>query len=513
MTVHPRKLVRDSLGFAASMFTVRAALIVRTVLAARWLGPHAFGAWNAIQLLIDYGVLAPLGTQQGLDQMVPRRIVDADPQALSRVKRAGITNILLTTLAFCAMWLAYFRRSTGNIMTIWGPGGLTVAMLVVLLVNWASYETGVLRSHGNIRAVSLWFFTQGMIGAVLGLALVRVIGVWGLLWGWTAGTVVAFVWTSWESRGIAPARPALASESLALLKVGFPMFFFVGSTLIIRNLDRLIILRFLGTRDLGLYSLAVTAFTLLMYLPDSATYVFYPRLLQRYRAGGDRPDAVRESVLGVLRVLATATPALGGLAFLTARDVIRVVLPNYVAGTTAVRVMCFTAGALCVSNLASVVLMTLGRQVWLIPAAVLSTAAFALADIAVLRAGLGITGVAWATFATYSVSGLAVLGLALASLRCGVAGTLRELGVTAWALVSAMGLAALADRWLPGAGAVGPGWRLLHVLLGWGTFLGVYALAVAPLLRGLGIRQLLSEFNLPFASLLRRGLNLGGRDA
>lgn len=513
MTVHPRKLVRDTLGFAASQFLVRAALIARTVLAARWLGPHTFGAWNALQLLMDYGVLAPLGTQQGLDQMVPRRIVDADPRALARVKRAGITNVLLTTLIFCAAWLVYFHGSTGNIMKIWGLGGLAVTMLLVVLVNWASYHTGVLRSHGNIRAVSLWFFTQGMIGALLGLALIRVIGVWGLLWGWATGTIVAFAWTRWEAREIAPLRPTFAPESLALFRVGFPMFFFVGSALIIRNLDRLIILHFLGAKDLGLYSLAVTAFTLLMYLPDSATYVFYPRLLQRFRAAGDRPEAVRESVLGVLRVLTTVTPALGGLAFLAAQDLIQVILPNFGPGIPAVRVMCFTAGALCISNLSSVVLMTLGRQVLLMPVAVLSTAAFALADIGVLRAGFGITGVAWATLATYSLSGLVVLGIALASLRLGAAGTVRELGGTIWAVASGMGLAALADRWVPWMGAVDPGPRILHVLLGWVTFLAAYALAAGPRLRGLGIRRLLSEFNLPFASLLRRGAEVGGRDA
>ena len=77
--MHPRKLVRDSIGYATSQFIVRAAMIVRTVLAARWLGPQAYGAWNALQLMMDYGALAPLGTQQGLDQRVPRAIVDGDP--------------------------------------------------------------------------------------------------------------------------------------------------------------------------------------------------------------------------------------------------------------------------------------------------------------------------------------------------------------------------------------------------------------------------------------------------
>jgi O-antigen/teichoic acid export membrane protein len=388
---------------------------------------------------------------------------------------------------------------------------MALAMLIVVQINWAAYHTTLLRSNGNIGAVSRWFFMQGIIGAVLGLILIRCgVGVWGLLWGWTTGTVVAFVWTRWEARHIAPLGPLVSGESARLLRIGFPMFFFNASALIIRSLDRLIILRYLGTRELGYYSLAVTAVTLLMYLPDSATYVFYPRLLKKMREGGDRPELIQDSVIGVLRILMVLTPALGGLAFLGARDLLQLVLPTYMAGATAVRVMCFTAAGLCISTFASIVLMTLGRQVWLMPAAVLSVVAFAAADIGVLRAGYNISGVAWATFTTYLVSGFTLMTMALAALRLGPARVVREVGGCAWSLGAAIGFAFLIDRVMPGANSAIREMRLLHVALGWVTFLVVYPLAVAPQLRGLGMRQLISEFNLPFASLLRRGSNGGG---
>lgn len=503
-------MVRDSLGYAASQLLVRTLMIARTVLAARWLGPHAFGAWNALQLLMDYGALAPLGTQQGLDQMVPRRIVDADPVRLAHLKRAGVTNILVFSLLFCVGWMLYFSESAGTLMQTWGPAGMALAMLIVVLINWANYHTTLLRSQGNIGAVSLWFFLQGTIGALLGLALIGWLGPWGLLWGWTAGTVVAFVWTRWEARGIAPLRPLTSVESVQLLRVGFPLFFFLASTLIMRSLDRLIILRYLGTPQLGYYSLAVTALTLLMYLPDSATYVFYPRLLRRYREAGDDPAQVRDSVVGVLRILVALTPVLGGIVFIAGRDLIQLVLPQFIIGSTAVRVMSFTAAALCISNLASVVLMTLGRQVWLMPAAVVFTLAFAAADIAVLRAGFGISGVAWATFGVYVASGFTLLTFALAAMGFRAGRVLREIGGCLWCIGIGMGLAFLADRFAPGRDAATRLGRVAHMTIGWAAFLVAYCLAVAPQLRGLGIRQIVSEFNLPFASLLRPGPGAAG---
>lgn len=509
--VSPRKMVRDSLGFASAQFLVRAAIIARTVLAARLLGPSVFGIWNALQLLMDYGALAPLGTVQGLDQMVPRRIVDQNPPALARVARAGITSILLLSLLFASGCLAFFLRSTGNLMTYWGAWGLVLAMSVMVLSNWAGYHTTMLRSHGNIGAVSLWFFLQGMIGALLGLAMIPSFGAWGLLYGWLAGTMVAFAWTRWEARRIAPLWPLVSSETAALFRIGFPMFFFAGSALIIRSLDRLIILRYLGTRELGYYSLAVTALTLLLYLPDSATFVTYPRLLQRFRAGGDQPEAIRDMAFSVLKLLTVLTPLLGGFVYFFVYDAIAVVLPSYGIGAPAVQAMCFTAGAVSMTNFGSIVIMTLGRQVWLIPVAIASTAAFAIADVLVLRAGFGIIGVAWATLATYAATGTVILVLVYSALCRSRGEVVRRILANLSGIAVAVVLALVIDRLVPWYRAGGGARRLLHAVLGSATFLVAYGLIVGPQLRGLGIRQIVSELSLPLPAWLRRALNLESR--
>ena len=79
--IHTRqKLTRDSLGLAFTQYAVRAISMARSFLAAKVLDPVSFGAWNALQLMMDYGALAPLGTQQGLDQLVTVRLVEGDAQ-------------------------------------------------------------------------------------------------------------------------------------------------------------------------------------------------------------------------------------------------------------------------------------------------------------------------------------------------------------------------------------------------------------------------------------------------
>src|SRR2546426_4272579 len=161
--VHPRKFVRDSVGFAFSQYLVRFLNLVRGLVAARMLGPAGYGAWNALMLLFDYGACAPLGTYQGLDQVVPSRIVDGEQRPLERVKRSGLFNVLALSLLFAAASVLYFGRSEGQIRTAWGLSGILLTLACMGMTNFSLYHLTLMRSHGNIGAVSMWFLLQSVI--------------------------------------------------------------------------------------------------------------------------------------------------------------------------------------------------------------------------------------------------------------------------------------------------------------------------------------------------------------
>jgi O-antigen/teichoic acid export membrane protein len=495
--MHPRKFIRDSLGFAATQYVIRGLLMIRGVVGARLLGPLEYGAWAALQLLMDYGMFAPIGTQQGLDQAVPARIVENDAERLDRIKRAGLFNILLLTGVFVSLCVVYVLIKPNRIVGTWGLGGALLALACVVLVNVGFYFMTLLRSHGNITAVSGWYFVQGLIGTVLGLALIPVAGMWGLLIGWVAGSLAALFYVRTQGRGIVPLVPRAAPECRDLVRVGFPMFVFMASSMVMRTLDRLIILKFLGTRSLGYYSLAVMVLAFLLYLPDSIAFVLYPRLLREYRAGDNRPEAIRGAVVRSLRGLAVVVPALCGVAYLFSRDAVMVLLPDYLPGITAVRVLCFGAGALAFVNLSSIVLMTLGRQNVLVPVALAMTALGAGLDYLAVRMGHGISGVARATLVAYSADGALLLWLALGSLGLGMGPRLAVVARAFLPLATGFVIAYTLEKLLPGARGLPTPLALLRALGGAALFTGLYVAAMLPLIRGLGLRQFMLEMNLP----------------
>ena len=508
--MHLRKFVRDSVGFAISQYLVRFLTTVRGLIAARLLGPAGYGDWNAIMLLMDYGTNAHACTLAGLDQVVPARIVDGNEGRLAAVKRAGLFNLVFVWALFALACLLYFFvRTEGQVRGAWGIGGFGVMLACVALITLSYYHHTLLRSHGNIAAVSGWFMLQGTIGVLLGLSLIPWLGKWALLWGWFAGTLVATASVVWRGRAVVPLVPSASRDALMLLATGLPIFIYSASNFVMRSLDRVIILKFLGTEALGLYGLAVMAMGFLLTLPDAMAFVLYPRLLREFRAARDDPGALRDQVHRAMRALSLIVPALCTLAYLAADDAVGWLLPRFLDGVPALRILCYSAAGLSLANLGSVVQMALGRQLRLVPVAVAMTALGMALDLVAVHTGHGIRGVAWATFLTYAVNSMILIVMTESALGASFLATIGFLVRMFLPLAVAIPLAYLFERFLPGYGPSAP-IRLVRLLvsaLGW---LAIYALVAVPLARGVGLRRLVGEMEWPWTASPRRDGPRGG---
>jgi O-antigen/teichoic acid export membrane protein len=504
----PRKhqFTRDSLGLAFTQYLVRAMSMARGFVAAKLLDPMAFGAWNALQLMMDYGALAPLGTQQGLDQVVPARLVEGDARRVLRVKQAALFNVVALTLMFATLGLAWASIGSSRMRANWHLSGIGLALLCVMFVNVANVGTSILRSHGDIGAITRWFVIQGLVGSGLGLTLMFWFGRWGLLWGWFAGCVVALLFVLRRGRGVFPLMPVPAVESLDLVQVGIPLYVFTASSIVMRNLDRIVVLRFLGTQALGYYGLSVNVLTLLMAIPDSLAYVSYPQLVKRYSEAGQDASAIAERVQRLVRGVAVGLPLVAGLCAVWAPELVHVILPKYDPSVDAMRVLAFGATGIALSSFASIVLMTVGRRIILVPAALFLTALSGGLQMLSLRWNGGLTGVAAASATAYLVSGgvllaLAAVGLGLPFRRI-LALVARTLAPTALGVLLVWGVSRV---WLAHVGAFSPG-ELGRLLIASVAFAGGYVLLALPFARGIGFVSLAIESNLPILSGLARRL-------
>lgn len=499
-----QQFTRDSLGLAFTQYLVRAVSMARGFVAAKMLDPLSFGAWNALQLMMDYGSLAPLGTQQGLDQMVPARLVEGDAERIARVKRAALFNVFAFSILFAALGLTWASVGSSRMRATWHLSGLGVALMCVLFVNVANVGTSILRSHGDIGGLTRWFVIQGLVGSGLGLVLMFWFGRWGLLWGWLVGCLVALLFVMHRGRKVFPLLPAPAVESLDLVQIGLPLYLFSASSLVMRNLDRIVVLRFLGTQALGYYGLSVNVLTLLMAIPDSLVYVSYPQFVKRFSEAGQDATVLQPRVDRLARGIAVGLPLVAGLCAIGAPALVHAVLPKYDPCVGAMQVLAFGATGIALSSLASIVLMTVGRRVILIPAALFLTALSGGLQLLSLRWNGGLAGVAAASSVAYLISGGVLLALAGAGM--GLDGKRMSALVARCLAPSAIAalLLAAVSRFILGTDLTANLAEVLRLLVAATAFVGAYLVLSLPFTRGVGFRTLAIESNLPVISALAR---------
>ncbi|MGH2669105.1 MAG: oligosaccharide flippase family protein, partial [bacterium] len=273
--MYARTFIRDALGTALGHYVARVAVLLRGLVAAAAMGPVGYGAWNALNLLLDYGYYAPCGALQGLDLDLPPVAVRGDRERAGRLMAGAWAVSLLGAVLFALGVAAYLAAGPRAIAAAWGPGAPALMLVAVFLQAAVQYHAGSLRAHGEFQRVSAALAIQGVLGGGLGLLLVARYSAWGLLWAWIAGSLAALAWLRVGSFR-PPLKPRGLRNGIALAWLGLPVFAFFLVSLVLRSVDRMAFVRYAGTEGLGLYSLGLMAAGLILYLPEAAATVLYP---------------------------------------------------------------------------------------------------------------------------------------------------------------------------------------------------------------------------------------------
>jgi O-antigen/teichoic acid export membrane protein len=406
--------LRHSAGLAASQYVARAVLLARGLIAAASLGPAGFGAWNALNLILDYGQYASLGALQGLDLSLPAAVARAERERALREMRGAwwvtAAGWLLFALAVVAVlargrWLATSGLEWSAPALMLGAAAVQLALL---------YHASVLRAHGEFPITSSGLALQALLGGGIGIALVWRFGIWGLLWAWIAGGLVALAWMR-RSPAAPPLAPAAPRVGFALAARGLPLFVFFALSVVLRSLDRIALARYAGNQALGLYSLGLTAAGMVLYLPEAAAAVLFPRVAAAAQGARD-PEQTRAEVVRAHRVLMAFLPVLVGAGVLAAPWVLTRALPAFAASVSPLRILGLAALALSIGTIPSYFLLGSGRALRFIAVPAAATVLTAALVFGVAMRSPRPSDVAWASAAGYALFALAMLASAMPSL-------------------------------------------------------------------------------------------------
>ena len=187
-----------------------------------------------------------------------------------------------------------------------------------------------------------------------------------------------------------------------LAKIGIPLIVIGLIYTVLLSVDRIMIIKMIGAKELGFYSIAILAFTYTNTFPKLFGIVLFPSMQEEL--------GKTESVTGILHyvkkpvfMMAHVFPFALAAAYFIIPILVGYVLPRYTAGLVSMRILLIGCFFISLAGFAQNLVIARNRQVLLIPFILLALIAGVGMNYILVKRGFGIEGIAMGTSIAYLI--------------------------------------------------------------------------------------------------------------
>ncbi|MFH1277918.1 MAG: oligosaccharide flippase family protein [Candidatus Eisenbacteria bacterium] len=441
-----QEALKDWSGFAGSQYVARLAMLIRGIVVARLLGPEGYGKWLALLLLYDLGAYVHLGILNGMDREIPFWLGKSDEKRAGDFRDSGYTAVMgFTTLFLVALALVDLLGWRGySPLTRFA---LPMVGVAVVLQNLAFLHYNVFRAKQRIGPISLAWVIQGVANLALSIPLVIYFGVYGLL----TALVLTNVLTVFFLRGRADWRFSFRrrwDEMKRLFTRGVPVLAYLFVEVLLAQADKVVIIAALSRTELGYYGIAAVVAGLLRYVTSSASFTLFPKFISRFGETG-KIESLARTLREPTFAFSIFIPVFLGLVYLWIHIPVKWVLPKFIPGVTAMRILVCGTVFFSLASLPSYFLISVNRTLVVVTAGYVIVALELGLNFLLVHLGLGIRGVALGAAVCQFLYGTVLLGCALRLVPEGERSVIRSVFGTYVPTLWVAAVIALLFRFLP----------------------------------------------------------------
>jgi len=423
-----RKQLLNSLNYAFVQYLVLAMGFVKGIYMAKYLGPALLGTYGLMILIIEYVRFANLGVYSAMN-------LEVSLHQGKEEKRLYLENVIDTALTHAIVTSGVLVLATVLIHVFFTsalPADIQKYIYAICFIGivgqFKTFITTHARLFGRYRLINFMEFTAN---AVMLLIIILLVSDYQL--NAVVGAMVVSGSITLSVALMIAFRSLQVSLTLRLIKtlvtVGMPLFAYGIVDKIFGTIDRWVIITFLTREDLGYFTLSFSFLSSTMVLLSSFTYLYYPKFLNAFNLENQegKSEELLDQFSSYSSSLASVVIGVGLIGMILIEPVIRVLLPQYLVSIILYRILMI--GLVCerISYFAGTLLVSNRKQFQLI-VLVLCLAAVAVSlNLAVLKLGWGLPGIATATSVVMFVYAVSKFGLALRvmdSFRLGYVATL-----------------------------------------------------------------------------------------
>lgn len=393
-------LLKNAAYYTLSGYLLMPLSIISTILMRRWLDPYAYGVIATLNLFVMYSIFSNLGTLSAAEAKLPLYQGQGDTVKCDQLKSSTFAFNFLTSVIFSvgvAVWAIAARSQLEEILFT----GVLVYCIYFIANQVAAFYVTLLRSTHEFIFLSKYQFATGLF-TILG----NLLFVW--LWGFKGYLAVAIiivllqVFILYKRVNYRPTFRISKVEIKVLIMSGLTMLILGLSAQGLKTVNNFLVLKLLGVEQLGMYTIALMASSIVFSVTLSIGNVLYPRMQEAYGKSGSS-DSMRAYIIRPSLIMGVLLPVMIGLLFFLIPMVVHWMIPKFESGITAFKILVLPTYFFALINISNGYLVSLNKMKSLI---VINVAVMlliiALAEIFNI-VGWGVEGVSLATGVGYFV--------------------------------------------------------------------------------------------------------------
>jgi O-antigen/teichoic acid export membrane protein len=405
------KIISDTKNYVLSMYIAKLVSFPCGIITARWLGPLLYGTWNAVKIILTYTPFLQLGISSGVKREVPILKGALKSDDIETIKESAANAIFIISLIFliCLIISTFFL---GGIFSPLIINGLRIVGFIAFFNLSETFFINLLEAEGTFSFSIRVNILKNVFTGVAQVILVVLFGIYGVFAAVFLGAMLAYLYLR-SKVNIKLNFFCIKLQAIKnLMKPGVPMLLIGIAHTFFYAADRLVILSTLGKKALGIYAIALLVSTFLEFIPSALFRVLLPNVLERI--GKDKKVLESKKIwFNPAMVLSYVMPVLTGIVWIVAPVLVQYVLPKYVDGIGALKVLSVSVYFLALISVYRIFFIGLNKHYSILFMYIPLLAVNVGLSLSLVWLGMGIFGVALATLISCFLLSNIMLGYSL----------------------------------------------------------------------------------------------------
>jgi|TARA_B100001964_G_C14231442_1_gene600231 O-antigen/teichoic acid export membrane protein len=397
---HKKRILKDTSLYSLANFLVQFVGIVTAIVIRRALGPTLVGVWELLKIVLSYSMYSDMGVSTVAYRDIPFHVGQQNEQEAVKAKNTCFFYTITVSLLMSALLIAgSMFRCDGYPREI--IVGLRVIGLILVMTSVYNFYILLMRAYKNFVVLSQTIVINAVLVLVFTVILVPRFKIYGMYMAISVALLICCIYIFIRTKYTF--RLTFDLEKLKyMIRTGAPMLLSgIGFVLLI-SVDKLMIAKYLGFEEVGFYTIASMATITLITVPKSFSIVVFPSMQEHYGRVENIAE-IKSYLFQPIKLIVYFMPFFIGISYFIVPVLVSYVLPEYVPGIIAFKILMGGVFFVCVAYPSSIFMLTINKQVRLAVLVFISVAISVLMVYFSIQRGLSLQGVALSMSISYFI--------------------------------------------------------------------------------------------------------------